>query len=144
MTLNHYFNSNIQKSRNDRLTKKLAKYAFLDQRGVTKGIRLSEVNGVVEMGNTNYAVQEIYDKLKSYYRVARKRMVDNVCMQASNHFLFSSQDSPLRVFSAPMVSRLSADQLEEIAGEEAFCKGQRKELRAKIAKLEQDKKVLRS
>jgi len=34
-------------------------------------------------------------KIKSYYKVARKRFVDAVCLQAVNHFLVSGKTSPL-------------------------------------------------
>lgn len=94
------------------------------------------------MSNTEHTTQDIHDILQSYYKVALKRFVDNVCMQAANHFLVSGPDAPMKLFSSLWVNSLSDEKLEEIVGEEAKTKRRRRSLQKKIAELEAGRKVL--
>ena len=94
------------------------------------------------MSNTEHVVQEVHDILKSYYKVARKRFVDNVIMQAADYHLVTGPDSPLKLFSPSFVSDLSDEQLLEIAGEDAALKSKRAALNKEIADLEAGRKVL--
>jgi hypothetical protein len=41
------------------------------------------------MSNIEHAVQDLHDILRSYYKVARKRFVDNICMQAAGYLLIN-------------------------------------------------------
>ena len=94
------------------------------------------------MSNKEHNVRDLHDILKAYYKVARKRFVDNLCMQASNYFLVTGPDAPLKLFNPTFVSRLTAEQLEEIAGEDAAVKRRRKVLGKEIQNLEAGKKIL--
>lgn len=86
---------------------------------------------------------KIHDVMKSYYEVARSRFVDNVVVQAVDHHLLSGDSSPLKVFGPERVLSMTADQLDMIAGEDAAGKERRIQLKQRIARLEEAKKVLR-
>lgn len=94
------------------------------------------------MSNMEHTIQDIHDILKAYYKVARKRFVDNVCMQASDHYLVTGPDTPLKLFSATFVSGLSGEQLEDIAGEDVATRRRRKGLKREIAELTAGRKIL--
>jgi hypothetical protein len=49
-----------------------------------------------------HIVRDIHDILKRYYELARKRFVDNVWMQATNHHLITGPDSPPSSFLYPL------------------------------------------
>ena len=87
-------------------------------------------------------MREIHDILKSYYERARKRVVDNVCKQAADHFLITGPETPLRVFSPLFVSHMTEEQLERIAREEPHVEKQRKKLTNDIRSLRKAKRVL--
>ena len=95
------------------------------------------------MSNTAHTVQSIHDILKSYYKVARKRFVDNVCMQAADYYLINGPDTPLKLFSPLYVSNLSAEKVEEVAAEDVVLRRKRNALNQEIEKLEAGKKILR-
>lgn len=92
--------------------------------------------------NKEHIVQEIHDILKSYYKVARKRFVDNVIMQAADYYLVTGPMTPVKVFSPQFVSGLSDGQLQEIAGEDAGTKRKRAALSKEIATLEAARKIV--
>jgi hypothetical protein len=94
------------------------------------------------MSNVNHVVQEVHDILEAYYKVARKRFTDNLCMQAADYYLVTGPHSPLRLFSPSFVTKLSEEQLMEIAGEDAALRRKRAALNKKISDLEAGKKVL--
>ena len=94
------------------------------------------------MSNKQYLLREIHDILKSYYERARKRVVDNVCKQAADHFLINGPETPLRVFSPVFVSRMTEEQLERIAREEPHVEKQRMKLTNDIKSLRKAKGVL--
>lgn len=92
--------------------------------------------------NVEHTVCDLHDILRSYYKVARKRFVDNVCMQAADFHLVTGPDTPVRVFSPAFVLDLTAEQLETIAGEDALTKRKRAEFIREIDSLEKGKKML--
>ena len=94
--------------------------------------------------NLEHTICDLHDILKSYYRVARQRFVDTVCMQAANHYLVTGPDAPIKVFSPKLVNQLTVEQLEAIAGEEASTRRKRAHLKRDIENLEKAKKVLNS
>ena len=96
------------------------------------------------MSNVEHVVQEVHDILKSYYKVARKRFVDNLVMQAADYHLVTGPCSPLKLFSPSFVSELTDEQLLEIAGEDAALRSKRAALNKEIKDLEAGKKVLSS
>lgn len=97
----------------------------------------------VQMGNIQHTVEDIYAILKSYYKVARKRFVDVVCMQAADHFLVTGSESPLKLFTPSFVHHLSSDSLNLIAGEDVVSKRTRSGLVHEIQCLRAGKRLLR-
>jgi hypothetical protein len=84
---------------------------------VKKAFRFLEPGGKsISMDNAGHTVQNIHDLLESYYKVARKRFVDTICMQGSDYHLLTSDESPLQIFGTAFVSNLSALQRDIIAG----------------------------
>ena len=92
--------------------------------------------------NTDHTIRDLHDILKSYYKVARKRFVDVVCMQAVDHHLITGPAAPVKLFSSAFVIGLKEDQLERIAGEDVSTKRKREELRREIENLTNGKKIL--
>lgn len=94
------------------------------------------------MSNVDHTVRDIHDILRSYYKVARKRFVDNVCLQATGYHLVHGPDTPLKLFSPEFVSDLTDEQLEEIAGEDPALKRKRAQLKKEVQDLEAGRKTL--
>ena len=92
--------------------------------------------------NTDQTTRDLHDILKSYYKVARKRFVDVVMMQAVDYYLINGPESPLKLFSPSFASALTAEQLEAIAGEDVSTKRKREELKREIENLTNGKKIL--
>ncbi|KFY54488.1 hypothetical protein V496_07251 [Pseudogymnoascus sp. VKM F-4515 (FW-2607)] len=148
LTTNHYFNENLQKCKTRRLEKVLTEhkehnYTPDGRRRADMVVKVEQLKQSIAMDNTEHTVQDIHDILESYYKVARKRFVDTVCMQGSDFHLLTGADSPLRIFGTTFVSELSATQLDMVAGEEASTKQLRKSLTNEIFALEEGKKLLR-
>ncbi len=145
LTTNHYFNDNLQKARVERLQSALEGQAsdVKFTSGNRKMVSIDAVISSVPMGNMEHTVEDIHAILESYYKVARKRFVDVVCMQAADHFLVTGPDNPLRLFTPSFVHRLSLDSLNLIAGEDAVSKRTRNVLNHELNCLKAGKKLLR-
>ncbi|KAE8549699.1 hypothetical protein EYB25_008223 [Talaromyces marneffei] len=141
LTLNHYLNSNIEKCRQKRFSSVVAKKTFNDN-SHGKVVRLEDITHQHHMSNETHAVQEIHDILQSYYKVARKRFVDNICLHAVDYHLVTDPETPMGLFSPSFVGSLSKEQLEDIAGEEGALKRKRRQLGKKIKDLQEARKVL--
>ena len=98
LTTNHYFNDNLQKARVERLKSALKGQAVAVKFGNEHRdmVKMDAIVSSVQMGNIEHTVEDIHAILRSYYKVARKRFVDVVCMQAVDHFLVTGSESPLR------------------------------------------------
>lgn len=94
------------------------------------------------MSNTEYIVQNFYNILESYYKVVRKRFVNIVCMQGTNHHFITGPNSPLKLFSPAFVINISTKQLEEVAGKNIALKRKRKQLQKEMLNLEAGRKIL--
>ncbi|KAK3074249.1 hypothetical protein LTR53_003472 [Teratosphaeriaceae sp. CCFEE 6253] len=145
MTLNHYFNDNLQKCRQERATAQLKESAF-DPGGPLNHGKVVKLDQVLQatrsMSNEDYIVQDVHDILQSYYKVSRKTFVDSVCKQATVHCLLSCEESPLALFSPVFVSQLSSSALEEIAGEAPSVKRARVQLNKEKVSLVAAMKIL--
>ncbi len=102
----------------------------------------SMIQGSTE-SNTEHTIQDLHDILRSYYKVARKRFVDVLCMQAADYHLVTGPDAPARVFTPAFVSGLAAEQLDQIAGEGMVSKKKREGLMREIGNLQNGKKILK-
>jgi hypothetical protein len=109
-----------------------------------KFVKLERIATAIPVGNAEHTVLDVHSILKSYYKVARKRFVDTVCMQGTDYHLLSGDGSPLRIFSPLFVSSLTNEQLESIAGEDPSSKRIRKAMKLEIKALEDGKKLLKT
>lgn len=94
------------------------------------------------MSNSEHIVLEMNDILTAYYTVARKRVVDVVIMQAVDYHLISGPSSPLKVLTPKLISGLSDEKFEQIAGEDDFTKSEREDLRKAIEELKKGRRIL--
>jgi hypothetical protein len=104
-------------------------------------LRLKDILGVV-ISNDNHTIQDLHDTLKSYYKVARKRFVDAVCLQAVDYFLVSGKTSPLWIFSPYFIGKMSDAELNQIAGDKAETIKRRNMLKAELGSLKAGEKIL--
>ncbi|GIZ42843.1 hypothetical protein CKM354_000609600 [Cercospora kikuchii] len=142
LTLNHYFNDNLQRSRQENASGRVEEKA-IETYPHGKVVQLEHaLQPLRSMSNEQHIVEDIHDILKSYYKVCRKTFVDNVCRQSVIHYLLESDLSPLALFSPLYVSQLSAHVLESIAGEDPALKRQRARLTKEEASLAEAVKVL--
>lgn len=95
----------------------------------------------VPMSDTRHTVQYIHDVLKAYYEVASQRFVDNVCMQATDYHLVTGPSTPLKLFVPSFVTGLTAEQLENLAGEDVGLRRKRGQLE-EVEELEAGRKIL--
>ena len=138
----HWLVTNICNSRQARMKSQLEKHKKYHH-NVGDYIPLEAMDqGNATSTNLEHTVCDIHDILKSYYKVARKRFVDNVMMQAADYHLVTGPDSPIKVFTPAFVSDLTAEQLEQIAGEHTATKRRRAELKREIESLEKGKKMI--
>ena len=105
-------------------------------------VKIGDVTNIQHMSNAQHIMREISDTLGVYYRVARKRFLDNVRMQVVDRLLLKGPESPLKIFSPGWVAGLDAGTLETIAGEEPIMRRRRHDLAQRIKRLEEGKKIL--
>ncbi|KAK2018162.1 dynamin family protein [Colletotrichum eremochloae] len=86
----------------------------------------------------------IHDVLQCYYDIASARFSDTVCTQVIDYFLLGADNSPLNVLSSNRIFKMTAEQLEMVAGEDAVSKATREMLKNDIKLFEQARKVLRT
>jgi hypothetical protein len=157
MTLNLYFNDNLEKWYSDdlrmyrtplkldscqnRMTTTMEKRSFDDCTHDTV-VKLDDVVKNPPLSNTEHVVQDIHDILFSHYKVARKRFVDNVCVHVVDHFLVNGPETPLTLFSPSFVSGLDVDQLDSIAGEDFVTKRRWQQVKKEIQSLEVGRKAV--
>ncbi|KAJ9306751.1 hypothetical protein DTO217A2_3738 [Paecilomyces variotii] len=141
MTLNHYLNDNLEKSRQKRFISDIGEKS-LDGCKHGRVVRVDDLATQHHMSNEAHTVRDIHDILESYYKVARKRFVDNICMQAVDYNLVTGPNTPMHLFSSSLVSSFTKEQLDEIAGEETALKRRRRQLAKEIEDLKQARKIL--
>ena len=94
-------------------------------------------------GHKKRACSEAQIITETYYNVARATFVDNVCRQSVIWFLLEGPDSPLNVFSGDLVTGLSDETLELIAGEDQDVRQSREVLLGEIREFERARDILR-
>lgn len=107
--------------------------------------KVVKVDSVIQhpsMSNAKHVVQTLHDVLGAYYKVARKRFVDNVCLQGTDYYLVSGPKNPLNLLSPAYIEDLTPSQLEHIAGEDASLMQKRQQLKREISDLEAGRKIL--
>ena len=114
----------------------------IEFKGYGELVSVDDILQTTTVSNSDHAIRDLHDILKSYYKVARKRFVDVVCMQAAGHYLVTGKDAPVRLFTPQFVNGLKEDQLDRIAGEDISTRRKREELRREIENLTNGKKIL--
>ncbi|MCJ1427087.1 hypothetical protein MMC29_004990 [Sticta canariensis] len=145
LTINHYFNENLEKCRQERWKSNISRNAgqLLNLAHPGKMISLDKLNLNGHMSKGDHTIHDIHDILKSYYKVARKRFVDVVSMQQGADFhLATAPETPTKVFSLNFVANLKPEQLERICRETLTIRKKRAELIREISNLENGKKIL--
>ena len=94
------------------------------------------------MSNDDHAIQDLHDILQSYYKVARKRFVDCLRIQAADYYLTMGPRTPLKLFSLSFVAEITPAQLEDVAGEDLTQKRRRTQLEKELKNLEDGKRIL--
>ena len=105
-------------------------------------VRLDDVVQNHPMSNDDHAIQDLHDILQSYYKVACKRFVDCIRMQAADYHLTTGSRTPLTLFSPAFVAEMTPTQLEEVAGEDLTLKRKRTQLERELKNLEDGKRIL--
>jgi len=148
LTTNHYFSESLDKARADRMRAAALEQATeLHEEVVVSQISsmaLESVAPPASISNIGHTVRDIHDILSSYYKVARKRFVDTVCMQATDYHLVTGPDTPLGVFSSGFVVDLTNEQLEMIAGEDTTSIRRRRAVTKEIESLIEGRRILTS
>ncbi|KAI0154591.1 dynamin GTPase [Xylariaceae sp. FL1272] len=141
-TLNHYFNDNLSKCRQERIKRQLRHKTLENCKHGSDVVRLDDIAQTHNMGNVDHVIYEIHDILRSYYKVALKRFVDNVRMQVADHTLVNGPHTPLQLFCPTFVAGMTDEQLEEVAGEEPGVRRRRDALEKELGLLKQGKRIL--
>jgi hypothetical protein len=143
LTMNHYFADNVNKSRLERLRVRLESLNSWQTSDENREplLRVSDVLKIVT-SNDNHTIQDLHDTLKSYYKVARKRFVDAVCLQAVDHFLVSGKTSPLWIFSPQFIGKMSDTELRHVAGDEEVAIKRRNALETELSTLRAGEEIL--
>ncbi|KAF2434871.1 dynamin family protein [Tothia fuscella] len=145
-TLNQGFNDELDKNRHDRREKdmraKAVDMVFPDGQGEKYGEK-SKYKAVLLPDVLAYkAADKTVQEHEAYYKVARKRFVDNVCMHSADYFLVTGPAAPLKLFSPTFVGRLTEEDLLGIAKEDHGAQEKRKALQKDIEGLKAAKKIL--
>ncbi|PVH86671.1 hypothetical protein DL98DRAFT_449952 [Cadophora sp. DSE1049] len=143
MTMNHYFADNLRKAREDRIRRQLISLQSWTTDDVQKEplLRLKDTIATF-VSNDGQSAQDLHDILEAYYKVARKRFVDAVCLQAVDHFLISNKQGPLWLFSPQFIGNMTDRELNEIAGEGDEAVSRRRRLIEEIESLKAGQKIL--
>lgn len=128
-------------SRQRRMRARMESKAFSDCRH-GEVVKLDDIMQNHPMSNAYHAIQDLHDILHSYYKVARKRFVDSVRMQAADHYLTTGPNAPLKLFSPAFVAGMTPTQLEEVAGEDLTLKRRRMQLEKESKDLADGKMIL--
>jgi hypothetical protein len=107
-------------------------------------VRLSDAKSAHPMSNSEHVIQDIHDILRSYYKVARKRFTDNIIKQATDYFLVTGPETPLKLFSPNFVSTLDANEISHIAIEAPRVKRERHRLMKELSSLKEARDILSS
>jgi len=100
LTINHYFSKTLDKLRSERSAEPIEDFFFSSSNAAQR----------TPVGNMEHTVRDIHDILRSYYKVASKRFVDNVCMQGRDYHLITGPDTH---FTSSLDSFLSSYQTND-------------------------------
>ncbi|EKJ78429.1 hypothetical protein FPSE_01386 [Fusarium pseudograminearum CS3096] len=141
--LNHYFNENLQKAHNTRTFQGLKEKVWKENEAKRIVVNVNDISLLIQnRSNREHTAEEIHNILQAYYKVARKRFVDNVYYQAVDHCLLSGPSNPLGLFCEQWVLDLSDERLRSIAGETRVIQEKRQNLQTALQDLAQALEIL--
>lgn len=148
ITENATFDKNVRKQRDWRVQLKARARAKTFEKKTLKGWSESEnavpVTDISSMlSDLDETRNDLYDKLQSYYMIARERFVDVLCQQVIYHDLLYGPESPLFVFSSKFVLEIETRVLDRMIGETAEAKRRREETKRLEKMLVEAAKTLR-
>jgi hypothetical protein len=132
-TANHYYAETISSIRQERVAARMSRidlgtshHISVDVYKITKGIHLS---------NEDQTVFDMHDILKTYYKVAIKRFVDNVIIQVSERYILGD-GGPVKLLSPDLIGDFDDNRLAYIAGEKIGTSNNRSDLLEKATRFE--------
>ena len=105
-------------------------------------VKLDDITRTDWQSIEDHTVLQIHDILRSYYKVAQKRIVDCIRMQVADTLLVTGSDTPLTLFSAKFVTCMTPETLADIAGEDTIVKRRRENLEKLIGQLKAGKAII--
>ncbi|KEF55147.1 uncharacterized protein A1O9_08801 [Exophiala aquamarina CBS 119918] len=146
ITYNHYFTDNVQKARADHLRKSMTERLkkFFDSQNPYEEsahrqwwFRMDHlIDALTVKSNADmehFAASEAVDCMQAYYKVARKKFVDDFSILAVEKCLLE----PLAVIFSPHVAdRLADDVIGLIASEDTSTKNERGHLQEKLTRMQ--------
>ena len=137
-TVNHYLAETLARIRSDRAIQRL------EDAGYKKGIKYDmvpeQIAATTNISNDDSAVYDIHDIVKSYYKVAMKRFLDNVIIQVVERHILGP-NSPLRLFSSDFVDDSEDEEVKFIAAESSNTTITRSDLNMKLERLQKALKI---
>lgn len=143
ITYNHYFTDNVQKARQDSMKYEIEKALngtmnswgslHVSDTSEDRAVLLSSLQRQIEVDMDQQACDEASTALSSYYKVAMKTFVDNVCRQVVERHIMRKLPS---IFEPSTVVRLSDEEIARIAMEPDKNIRRRKELQALVDALQ--------
>lgn len=133
-TANHYFADTLSATRQDRVIQRLKRLG-IQEHDTNIVVNLAEVAAVAHLGNEEQAIYDIHDILKAYYKVAIKRFIDNVVLQAVER-CYVGKLSSVTFISPEYIGELTDDELADVASESYATSSIRVETSGRLERLE--------
>jgi hypothetical protein len=140
-TANDLFAQSLTGSRKDRVLARLNKARINDSLDEEGKVNLEMLTEAIHLSNEDQAVEDIHDILKSYYKVALKRFVDNVIVQVVERQLLG-HNGPIKLLCPEYVGTLSDSELKNIAGEDFATSVTRTDISSKIERLQKALRIV--
>lgn len=150
LTKNESYSTALSEMQNARLAKAINNSAIQTTKSKgedyipVRAIKVSAAALAMSNRTAKNVVQNHHDVLHAYYKVAMRRFVDTVMAQGIDDYLLTGENSPIKVIKLSFTSNMKDSQINYIAGEDAFTKGERLALEQKIVALEEGKEELNS
>lgn len=101
---------------------------------------MSQVKSVTHPSNEDQAVYDIHDISKSYYKIALKRFIDNVVVQAVERYYFGP-GGPVNQITLEYIGEFSDEDLDEVAHETYETARTRNDINSRLKRLEEVLKI---
>ena len=140
-TVNHYYADTLTAIRQQRLLSRLKQSVVQNHIACSRGthytgpVDVEALGTKIHLSNQDQAIFDIHDILKAYYKVAKKRFVDNIVIQLVERCYIKK--GPLTLFTPEFVVELQDDDLQIIASEDLLSQARREELSVRKHRLEQ-------